>query len=172
MRWEQPQIGVTSHLEKHHPHFPSFVSHTTWCVCVYMCEFPMCVSVCFVYLCLPGCVRWCLSNGSGSEKVSSWGLCAGWPIQIADYLVHTHSKPKGQSDLLAASGPQLLKHQPHQWWLMDFNFLSPLFISLPPSRSLHIRLWAADGGKRDGRGSWGAAKRAREGERGHKLSEV
>ncbi len=45
---------------------------------------------------------------------------------------HTHSKPKGQSDLLAASGPQLLKHQPHRWWLMDFNFLSPCsFLCLP-----------------------------------------
>lgn len=34
---------------------------------------------------------------------------------------------------------------------MDFNFLFPLFISPPPSRSRSIRLWAAGGGRGGGR---------------------
>lgn len=77
---------------------------TLWmyvCVCVFLCTMYRWIT--FVCLCNVVSMSACVcAEHSCSEKVSSWRHCAGQPDQIAGYQVHTHSKPKGQSDLMAA----------------------------------------------------------------------
>lgn len=44
---------------------------------------------------------------------------------------HTHTY-QAERSIWSLGSQRLLKHQPHQWWLMDFNFLFPCsFLCLP-----------------------------------------
>ncbi|MEQ2242141.1 hypothetical protein ILYODFUR_032816 [Ilyodon furcidens] len=86
------------------------------------------------------------------KRVPSRSQCGVWPIQTA--YNQEHWKLKGHSDLLAvfktAASPVVTD---------GLQFSLPLFISLPPSCSVNIRLCTARGEKRYGRVSWGRERR-------------
>ena len=108
---------------------PSFLLPSGNSVCVYMYVFPVCLSSLSVG------IRWYFVKSQQKWK----GLILKTlyePTHPNSWLsgshTHTHTQSrKGQSDLLAANGPHLLKQQPHRWRLMD-NFSSACsFLCLP-----------------------------------------
>lgn len=114
--------------------------------CVFLSEnSPSLASVCLVIF----------VKSSRSEKVSSWGQCEGWPIQITDYRAHAHTFKAERSIWFPGSPwPTAVKNTGHtggDWWASIFR--SPVHLSASQQETAVLLM------------------RNEERQRGHKLSE-